>query len=130
MSVRASAAAALTAVALAVAGCGGGKAPSSGTPATEAGSTLKLRAGPGTKLRFNPDTLRAKAGKVTIVLSNPTPLSHNVSLQGSGVDEHGETVGEGGTSRVSDALKPGTYTFYCSVPGHREAGMQGTLTVK
>jgi uncharacterized cupredoxin-like copper-binding protein len=31
---------------------------------------------------------------------------------------------------VSAQLKPGNYTFYCSVPGHRQAGMQGTLTVK
>jgi plastocyanin len=64
------------------------------------------------------------------VLSNPSSLSHNVSLEGQGVDQEGETVGQGGTSRVSVTLKPGTYTYYCSVPGHRQGGMEGTLTVK
>jgi uncharacterized cupredoxin-like copper-binding protein len=63
-------------------------------------------------------------------MSNLAPVSHDVSIEGAGIDEHGEVVGKGGTSRVSVDLKPGTYTFYCSVPGHREAGMQGTLTVK
>jgi plastocyanin len=95
-----------------------------------AASTLKIQADPGGKLRFNTSTLDAKAGKVTILLSNPSGLSHNVSLEGEGVDEEGKTVGQGGTSRVSATLKPGTYTYYCSVPGHRQGGMQGTLTVK
>ena len=67
---------------------------------------------------------------MTIVMHNPAPLSHNVSLEGSGVDKHGQTVTQGGTSTVSATLKSGSYTFYCSVPGYREAGMVGKLTVK
>lgn len=122
--------------ALAVAGCGGGDDDDGGTntsssaPAGGAGARLSLRADPGGELRYDKKGLEAKAGSVTIVMANPAPLSHDVSIEGSGVDKHGEVVGQGGTSRVSADLKPGTYTFYCSVPGHREAGMQGTLTVK
>ena len=67
---------------------------------------------------------------VKITLSNPAEIPHNVSLRGNGVNEQGETVGKGGTSEVSAKLEPGTYQFFCSVPGHEQAGMLGTLTVK
>ena len=52
-----------------------------------------------------------------------------IDTKGNGVDVKGEVVATGGTSTVSEELEPGTYTFYCSVEGHREGGMEGTLTV-
>jgi plastocyanin len=91
-----------------------------------AGQRLALMADP-TQLRFDKTSLEARAGRVTIVMTNPAQIDHNVSLQGDG---HGATVGTGGTSTVSAELKPGRYTYYCSVPGHRAAGMHGTLTVR
>ena len=51
-------------------------------------------------------------------------------LEGDGVDEVGEIVKDGGTSTVEAEVQAGEYTFYCSVPGHREGGMEGTLTVE
>jgi len=90
------------------------------------GQRLALMADP-TQLRFDKTSLEARAGRVTIVMTNPAQIDHNVSLQGDG---HGATVGTGGTSTVSAELKPGRYTYYCSVPGHRAAGMHGTLTVR
>jgi plastocyanin len=88
---------------------------------------LDLRADPSGTPKFDTDSLEAPAGRVTITMENPSPVDHNVTLEGDG---HGETVGKGGTSTVSADLKPGDYAYYCSVPGHREAGMEGTLTVK
>ena len=103
-------------------------------PAPAAGgttTTLLLSADPTGQLRFDKNTLQAPAGNVRITMNNPSPLTHNVSLQGSGgINLHGPTIGKGGSSQVQAQLKPGTYTYYCSVPGHRQAGMQGTLTVK
>ena len=90
------------------------------------GQRLALRADP-TELRFDKSELAARAGRVTIVMTNPSQIGHNVSLEGDG---HGATVGNGGTSTVSAELKAGRYTYYCSVPGHRAAGMHGTLTVR
>jgi plastocyanin len=91
---------------------------------------LKLSADPGGELRFDRRSLEARAGEITIVMHNPSSLPHNVSLEGRGVDEEGETVGEGGRSTVRARLRPGEYDFYCSVPGHRQGGMEGTLTVR
>jgi plastocyanin len=93
--------------------------------------TLLLSADPSGQLRFDKSTLAAPAGAVRITMNNPAPVPHNVSLEGAGgIDKHGPTVQKGGASEVEATLKPGTYTYYCSVPGHRQAGMQGTLTVK
>ena len=102
-----------------------GKTP----PAGAVKQTLQLKADP-TRLAFDKSTLTAKAGTVRIVMQNPSQIPHNVSLEGpGGLDLHGKTVPNGGASQVSANLKPGKYTFYCSVPGHRQAGMEGTLTV-
>jgi plastocyanin len=124
---------------LAVAGCGGSsseKSSSSGSSSSSSsssssgggGETLKLSADKS-QLKFDKTTLKAKAGTVTIDMSNPSGLPHAVAIKGNGVNVDGKTVDKGGTSTVSTKLKPGTYTFFCPVPGHEQAGMKGTLTV-
>jgi uncharacterized cupredoxin-like copper-binding protein len=82
------------------------------------------------QLLFKFKSASAKAGNVTLLSKNASPVPHDISLKGGGVNENGEQVTNGGTSKVSAKLKPGTYTFYCSVPGHEQGGMKGTLTVK
>jgi plastocyanin len=72
----------------------------------------------------------ANAGTVKFTSENPQPVGHNIAIDGNGVDEKGAVVEAGGTSTITVDLKPGTYAFYCSVPGHREGGMEGKLTVK
>jgi plastocyanin len=130
---------AVAVAAVAASGCGGDdkgqrtEAPQGGGQApapSSGGSTLQLKADPSRQLRFDKATLQAAAGTVTIVMDNPASLPHNVAIEGEGVDEKGEVVSKGGTSTVTPTLKAGTYTFYCSVPGHREGGMVGTLTVR
>jgi plastocyanin len=73
---------------------------------------------------------QAKAGRVTIESKNSQPTGHDIAIEGNGVKAKGAVVTSGGTSKFTANLKPGTYTFYCSVPGHREGGMVGKLTVK
>jgi plastocyanin len=99
-------------------------------PATEGpGGTLQLAASP-TELAFDTTKLASKPGKVTIDLTNPAPLEHNVAIEQDGKQiATSETIIEGKAS-VSTDLTPGTYTFLCTVPGHAEAGMEGTLLVK
>jgi plastocyanin len=103
-------------------------------PAAGGGSTaLAIKAPESDGLSFDKKELTAKAGTVTITMDNPSAdaMPHAVSIEGSGgVDENGETVQPGGTSKVSADLEPGTYTFYCPVGSHRQAGMEGTLTVQ
>lgn len=94
-----------------------------------AGTTLQLEASE-TALEYSTTKLSAKAGKVTIDFKNPSAIPHNVVIEQNGKEISGfEPVAKGEESETAE-LKPGTYTFYCSVPGHREAGMEGTLTVK
>jgi plastocyanin len=104
---------------------GGGEAAAKPAP----GGALALSADPTGQLRFDKSLLDAKAGSVTIDMRNPSPLEHNVSLEGNGVDKFGRIVQKGGTSTVTADLKPGSYVFYCSVDSHRQAGMRGTLKV-
>ena len=93
-------------------------------------STLKIAANRGGALKFNKSKLTAKSGIVTITMNNPSSLDHGIAIEGNGVDQSGNTVGHGAVSTVSANLKPGTYTFYCPVDGHKDLGMKGTLTVK
>jgi plastocyanin len=101
-----------------------------GDEAEGGGGALTLSADPSGELSFDTDTLDARAGQVTIEMENPSTVPHNVSVEGRGVNEEGRTVGQGGTSTVTADLQPGEYDFYCSVAGHREGGMEGTLTVR
>jgi plastocyanin len=88
-------------------------------------ATYKLSADKS-KLKFNKSTIRAKAGKVTLRMSNPSSIGHNIAIKGKG---KGKVVTKGRTSTVSATLKKGTYTFYCSVGSHEKAGMKGKLIV-
>ncbi len=99
-------------------------------PATEGpGGTLQLAASPS-DLAFDTTSLTSKPGKVTIDFDNPAALEHNVAIDQDGKEiASSATITEGKTSVTAD-LAPGTYTFLCTVPGHAEAGMQGTLTVR
>jgi plastocyanin len=103
-------------------GAEGGTAGSAATVDFEAASS---------GLAYTSDSAGATAGKVTVNFTNPQPLTHDVAIEDSSGKTIGKTelVAEGSDSTTVD-LKPGEYTFYCSVPGHREAGMEGTLTVK
>jgi len=105
-----------------------------GTPAppsspAAASTSLTLAANPEGQLSYNTKQLSAKAGKVTITMTNMAPEEHNVTVaQGSTVLGATPTF-QGGSKTLTLNLKAGTYTFYCSVPGHRQGGMEGTLTV-
>jgi plastocyanin len=96
-----------------------------------AGSAAALDIEAGEGLAYTSDSATAEAGKVTVNFTNPQPLTHDVAIEDSGGKTIGKTelIAEGSDSAAVD-LKPGEYTFYCTVPGHREAGMEGTLTVK
>lgn len=146
---------ALAVGALAVAGCGGSKSTSSSTssatpatsttPATTStsstggesqssggtGGALSLSANSEGQLAYSTKSLSAKAGKVTIDFTNSASLSHNLTVQSPSGSVVGATpTFQGATKTLSLTLKPGTYKFYCTVPGHRQAGMEGTLVVK
>jgi uncharacterized cupredoxin-like copper-binding protein len=101
------------------------------TASTGTSGSLAIAANPSGLLKYTKSTLSAKAGKVTIAFTNSSPLMHNFTLQqGTNGKVLGATpIFQGGTKTVTVDLTPGTYTFFCSVPGHRMAGMVGTLTV-
>jgi plastocyanin len=111
-------------------GKGGAGEEGGAEEAAGGGETLQLEASK-TELAFDTTELEAKKpGKVTIDLNNPSAIPHNVTIEKEGtVIAESETLAEGKTSATAE-LEPGTYTFLCSVPGHAEAGMEGTLTVK
>ncbi len=93
-------------------------------------STLKVEADPSGQLKFTKDALTAKAGDLTVEFSNPSPIGHDVAIaQGDKVLGQTEIVTGSDASTTIKGLKPGAYQYYCTVPGHREAGMEGTLTV-
>jgi plastocyanin len=100
-------------------------------PATGgAGTPLKLAANPTGLLSFDTKQLSAKAGAVTITFANGSPVEHNLTVsQGATVLAATPTFTGGSRTLTTKLLKPGTYTFYCSVPGHRQAGMEGTLKI-
>ena len=98
--------------------------------AVEKGGQLQIDPDPNGQLLYDASAATGTAGSLTIVSINKSAVPHNIALQGAGVNAIGAVVQGGGTSKISVTVKPGKYTFFCSVPGHRQAGMVGTLTVK
>jgi len=152
--VRRSVALSVALAALLAAGCGGSSSSSSSSsapaapaaPATTSSSTstsspsssgaakgaaLSLAANSEGQLKYDKTSLSAKAGSVSLDFTNASSLSHNVTIESSSGAQVGATpTFQGGSKTLSLNLKPGTYKFFCSVPGHRQAGMEGTLTVQ
>jgi mono/diheme cytochrome c family protein len=122
----ADAVAAYVATAIGKKGSGGGGGPS-GTAKADAQNALQIPTDPNGQLAYQYKSAEAKAGKVTIESQNDSSVPHNIALKGG---PEGEIVQGGKTSTITANLKPGRQTFYCSVPGHEQAGMKGTLTVK
>ena len=99
-------------------------------PVTAKNGTLQIDAAESGALAFTAVAATAPAGSIEFVMENPSSVQHNIAVKDGGIDEKGPVVGSGGTSRLTADLKPGQYTFYCSVAGHEEGGMKGELTVK
>ena len=124
----------LAALVLALSACGGGSSSSSTTPATTGGgaagggSTVKISADPSGALKYEQTDVSATAGSITIDFTNMSSLPHDVTIEGNGASGATDQITDSTTSTTVD-LEPGTYTFFCSVDGHRAAGMEGTLTV-
>jgi len=108
-------------LATAVKQAGGGK------PAVEKAGTVQVDADPTGQLAFVTDAALGTAGKITVKMANKSGTPHDIVIDGKG---KGQIVQNGGVSQFSADFTAGSYTFYCSVPGHRQAGMQGKLTVK
>jgi plastocyanin len=107
----------------------GGGTGGTAAPRAAAAAPVALAADPGGALKFDKKTLSAKAGKVTIAFANASSIGHNVTIAQGPKNLGATKTITRSKATLSLALKPGSYTFYCSVPGHRQAGMQGTLTV-
>ena len=113
------------------AGSAGAKKPKAGEEAAGGGQpTLKIAAAES-GLAYASDTASVEAGEVKVEFENPQPIAHDVAIETFNGEVLGqtETIAEGSDSTEIE-LKPGTYKFFCTVPGHREAGMEGTLTVE
>ena len=93
---------------------------------TGGGSTVSISAAEDGSLAYNEDSVEAEAGSVTIEFDNPSSTSHDVQVDDLG----GTDVITEDTTSATLELEAGEYTFYCSVPGHQDAGMEGTLTVE
>ncbi len=113
------------------------QAPGSGKPAIEKGGKLEIAADPSGQLSYVSNKASATAGPVTISMPNTSGVSHNIAVEpgSGGATPSGAVLAASafttkGTASISVKLKPGAYTFFCQAPGHRAAGMYGTLTVK
>lgn len=111
---------------LLMAACGGGGGEGNGGTAGQDGdAAVRVTAG---DLFFDPEQLTASPGEVTFELDNQGEAVHNVVIEEAG--DRKVVEAQGGNSETGTIeLEAGTYTFYCDIPGHRQAGMEGTLTV-
>lgn len=129
---------------LGVAGCGGdddggGDTAATTTETTEttttgegggAANVIEVSSDPGGDLAFEQDSLTGAVGKNRIDFTNEASIPHDVKVERDGEEVGGTEVVTGGTAEATVTLEAGKYTFYCSVPGHRQAGMEGVLNVK
>lgn len=116
----------------ALAGCGGDGETTVTLDEDVVGSPqLRFEPDPDAEFAFNAEKATAKSGNVSFVIENPTPVPHTIAVE----DKSGKVLGRTrtairGKENVIIGLQPGTYTYFCAVPGHRAAGMEGTVTVE
>ena len=103
------------------------KKPGTGKPAVESNGTLQIDADPTGQLSYVTNKATASPGQITIKMQNKSGTPHDIVIDGKG---RSQQVDNGGTGSFTATFAAGSFTFYCSVDGHKAAGMQGTLTVK
>jgi plastocyanin len=113
------------------------QAPGAGKPAAEKAGKLSIAASPSGQLAYVTNKATGTPGSVTVEMPNMSGVSHNIAIETGegGATPKGSKIGASAfttktTATVNVTLKAGTYTFFCEAPGHRQAGMFGTLTVK
>jgi plastocyanin len=113
------------------------EAPGAGKPAVEQAGKLDIDANPAGELAYTSSKAEATPGAVTITMANMSGVSHNIAIEAgeNGANAKGSAIAASkfiskGATSITVNLKPGKYTFFCEAPGHRAAGMYGTLTVK
>jgi plastocyanin len=117
----------LVAGVFAVAGCGSDDSADGTPPPASAGQTIQISA---TDFEFDPPTIPLEqAGEYTFRLVNDGGTEHALEIEGQGVEEETETIGPGETAELTLSLEPGEYEMYCPVDGHREMGMEGSVSV-
>jgi len=108
-----------------------GQAEEAGEAGGGAGTSLELTAPEDGSFVFDPDTLQGQAGEVTIAFINPAAIEHDLHIESDGEElASSDLVADGDSTEASAELEPGEYVYYCAVAGHREAGMEGTLSVE
>jgi uncharacterized cupredoxin-like copper-binding protein len=135
---------AIAAFPLALAACGGNDSTStsassqtSSTASTTDESSTTAGGGGGetvsigeTEYKLDPSDPTVKAGSVTFDVSNDGQTTHNLEIEGDGVEEVTDSLAPGDSGQLTVDLKPGTYEIYCAIDGHRDLGMEGEVTVK
>jgi len=129
-------AAALAALTFGVAACGGGSSSSDSTPAPASGGGSSSGGSgtpvPVTLADFSIDVSGGTTldpGTYTFNVTNSGPSGHNLTIEGPGVDDQATPTFTSGTEQLTVTLENGSYEFSCSVPGHKEAGMDVSVTV-
>lgn len=134
------------AVSFGIAACGDDNndttSAASDTSSTEASTTESTTASGGgggaggtvdiseTEYKLDPADATVKSGSVTIDVSNDGQITHNLEIEGNGIEEQGiDNLDAGSTGKLTVDLQPGDYEIYCSIDGHRDLGMEGSITV-
>lgn len=108
------------------------KPAGAGQPIVAKAGVLSIAADPNGQLAYVSDKASAPAGKISLEMPNASGIDHNIAVQSgtNGPVLAKTAVIKKGVAKTDVTLKPGTYTYFCEVPGHRAGGMLGTLTVK
>jgi plastocyanin len=101
-----------------------------GKPIAAKDGKLEIPADPTGQLAYVSTKATAPPGKLVIESKNDASIPHDIAIKEKGINADGDDVQDGGVSRITVDVKPGTYTYFCTVPGHLEGGMKGTLTVE
>lgn len=115
-------------LALALAACGGGNGDGDGGDGGAGAAEVSVTG--LDRLAFEPSSLTAPAGEISVELTAESGVNHTFVVETPDGDVTVAAADAGATDTGAITLEAGTYTFYCDVDAHREAGMEGTLTVE
>lgn len=97
------------------------------TASTGGAKTVKVGE---SEFKITPPNGSASAGNVVLDVSNTGQIPHQLEVEGKGEEQKTAVIDPGGSAKLAVKLKPGKYEWYCPISGHRQQGMEGTLTVQ